>query len=368
MFEGMKRATTWLMVVLFACVTLLSHGCASLASQRDIESKQLNFWKPHLLYLQSDECKSLYVELNAVEGCEPDEEAITALQDFLEQYCDKPEGIRIVSNPCIPIKDTHTTRPEIIALNHMNIPEPNQDEGSVAYLHILFYDSSELVRKNGQAINPHVQMLPYPSAIYIDTEYIRTHQLTQHVPELLIHEVGHVLGLTWSGNTYSHCSHKSCLMHRIYRVSVLPLQKQKTKDLCNDCKKCLVDAQSEKADPRLSFQGPVMVRSEKDYQVLSLPGFVKLHFGPLDTVNWKDLLKEACTQVPRLARQPDAVAVMMSHPQPGGFEAVQFERAIANAKNDPCATVRLGVTAIHRQPAKPANRFKNSQDLLSKWY
>ena len=111
-----------------------------------------------------------------------------------------------------------------------------------------------------------------------------------------------------------------------------------------------------------------MVRSEKDYQVLSLPGFVKLHFGPLETVNWKTILQEARNQVPKLAPQPDRVAVIISPPQSGGFEAAQLKRALKNAKNDPCATVRLGVTAIDRQSAKPPARFKNSRDLLAQWY
>ena len=87
-----------------------------MAAQQDIESKTLNFWKPHLLYLQPDECKSLYVELNAVEGCEPNQETIARLRAFLTQYCDKPESIRIVSNPPIARSDSRVTRPEILSL------------------------------------------------------------------------------------------------------------------------------------------------------------------------------------------------------------------------------------------------------------
>jgi hypothetical protein len=303
-----------------------------------------------------------------VEGCEPSQEIITALRRFLEQYCDKPESIQIVRNPSIPVSDTHVTRPEIVSLRHMNIPAPVLGKGPSAYLHILFYDSSELIQKNGQAMNPHVQMIPYPSAIYIDTQYVKAHRLTDHIPEILIHEVGHVLGLTWSKNKWSHCSNKSCLMYRTYSVNRLAIGKMEAKDLCDKCKKCLITAQSDEADSRLSFVGPIMVRSEKDYHVLALPGFMKLHIGSLDTVNWQDVLEEARTQVAKLAPQPQSVAVMMSQPEKDGINDAQLRRAIANAKKDPSATVRLGMVAIGTQPTRRPNQYKNSKDLLAKWY
>ncbi len=119
---------------------------------------------------------------------------------------------------------------------------------------------------------------------------------------------------------------------------------------------------------QLSFKGPIMVRSEKDYHVLALPGFMKLHFGPLDTVNWQDVLKEARKQVAKLSPQPQSVAVMMSQPEQGGVNDAQLKRAIQNARKDPCATVRLGIVAIGTQPARRPNQYKNSQDLLAKWY
>jgi len=368
MLDGLKRNKNYLSAILLASVTFLSYGCAAPACRLDIEAKTLNFWKPHLLYLQSTECPGLHVELDAVEGCEPSQVTVTALRHFLEQYCDKPESIEIVRNPSIPASDTHVTRPEIVSLRHMNIPAPAFGKSPSAYLHILFYDSSKLIQKRGQAINPHVQMIPYPSAIYIDTQYVKAHQLTNHIPEILIHEVGHVLGLTWSKNTWSHCSNKRCLMYRTYSVNRLAFGKKVAKDLCDKCKKCLIAAQTEEADARLSFRGPIMVRSEKGYHVLALPGFMKLHVGSLDTVNWQDVLQEARTQVSKLAPQPQSVAVMMSQPEQGGVNDAQLRRAIASAKKDPSATVRLGIVALGSPPTQRRGQYKNSQNLLAKWY
>ena len=95
---------------------------------------------------------------------------------------------------------------------------------------------------------------------------------------------------------------------------------------------------------------------------------MKLHFGPLETVNWKDVLKEARAQVPKLAPQPQSVAVMMSEPQPGEAHDIKLQRALESAKNDPCSTVRLGVIALGRPAAKQPAPYKNSRDLLAKWY
>lgn len=368
MSEGMKSAINGLMTILMLWISLMSYGCASVASQQDIESKSVNFWKPHLLYLQSRQYKSLYVDVQAVEGCEPTQETISALQTFLEQYCDKPDNIRVVRSPSIPVTGFRASRPEILSLRHMNIPESSADHSQSAYLHILFYDSSKLARTNGQAINPHVKMVPYPSAVFVDTQYIRAHKLERHVPELLVHEVGHILGLTWTRDKYSHCSNKSCLMYRTYSINHLSPNKRKQKDICDKCKQSLLAAKSQEPDSRLSFRGPLMVRSEKDYHVLSLPGFMKLHFGPLDRVDWREVLEEARQQVPKLAPRPETIAIMMNQPEPGVLEKADLKRAMASAKQDPCSTVRLGVVTIGTPTTRRPSPYKNTGDMLAKWY
>ena len=67
-------------------------------------------------------------------------------------------------------------------------------------------------------------------------------------------------------------------MYETDKVNTLPFQKHQQKDFCELCKSDLEVARAGGADPRLKFMGPVMVRSENDYHVLSLPAFVKLHY------------------------------------------------------------------------------------------
>jgi hypothetical protein len=312
------------------------------------------------------------VEIDAVKGSEPNEKTIETLHQYLLRYCDKPGEIQIVRNAPIPLKDAQATRPELLALRHMDGPVHSKHDGRTAYLYVLFYDSSQLLGKRyRRAVNPHAKLLPYPAAIYMDTRYIKKHHLSKYEAQLLLHEVGHILGLTWSqkrGDDWRcHCRNKSCLMYESYRVNILPFQKHRQKDLCELCKIDLEAARAAEADPKLKFMGPVMVRSEKDYHVLSLPAFVKLHFGPLELIKWQVVLDEARNEVPKWAAQPDTAAVIMGLGSGADSdELASLHCAIESARKDPCRTVRLGVNAINEQPVKQLNHISDNEKTISK--
>lgn len=354
-------------VVLF--LAALCTGCI----EQSIDPRSLSFWKPHLLYLQSAPCKSLYVEIDAVEGSAPNEETIETLRRCLQRHCDKSGEIQIVCNTPIPLEDAQSTRPELLALRYMDGPTNPEHDGSTAYLYVLYYDSSKLLgKKYRQAVNPHAKLLPYPAAIYMDTRYIEKHHLSKHEAQLLLHEVGHILGLTWSQKRghdwYCHCRDKSCLMNESYRVPILPFQKEQHKEFCDLCIEDIEAAGTEETDPKLKFIGPVMVRSEEDYHVLSLPAFVKLHFGPLELIKWQEVLEQARNETPRRAPQADAAAVIMDSGDPANFnEILSLHRAIENAERDPCHTVRLGVNIIKEQLMKQSGPISNTEQTVSKW-
>lgn len=357
------------------CLAVLCTGCASLINvKQNIDPGSLSFWKPHMMYLQSTPCDGLYVEIDAVEGSVPNEETIETLRQFLLRYCDKPRGIQIVCNAPIPLQDAQATRPELLALRYMDGPPHSEYIGRTAYLYVLFYDSSQLLGKRyRQAVNPHAQLLPYPAAIYMDTRYIKKHHLSKYEAQLLLHEVGHILGLTWSqkrgDDWHCHCQNKSCLMYESYRVNILLFWKHQKKDFCELCKADLEAARHGEIDTRLKFMGPVMVRSEKGYHVLSLPAFVKLHFGPLESIEWRDVLEQARNETSRWAAQPDTVAVIMDSVKGmNPDELVSLHHAIENAKKDPCPTVRLGINAIREQPMRQLDYISDGEKMVSKWW
>jgi len=346
------------------CAVLLCTGCSSSTALKHAPAPDLSFWKPNLLYLNSSKYDRLYIEIDAVEGCQPRAESIEALRAFLEKYTNKPGGIEIVRDSQIKTADARAGKPELLALNHMAGPPTDRTNDKTAYLYILFYDSSRLTGNNYDGtINPYVRILPYPSAIYIDMKYVRKEYmgaLKEHEQELLLHEVGHVLGLTWSTskNGDDHCRKKSCLMNERYEVDmfkVLTGQKIKKKHFCKSCLKQLKNAGNDEkndnnnSDSNLKFIGPLMVRSEKNYHVIALPSFVKLHFGSIDSIVWQDVLEEARIEAPIRAGKPDTVAVVMDTDHVDGMEDMtSVHKMIATVENDPYKTVRLGVNMIKK--------------------
>ncbi len=364
------------LLVLLCLVTLVFGGCGTQTYVKNSGSTDLSFWQPNLLYLHGNQCQRLYVEVDTVEGSEPDAETIESLRQFLTQYCDKPGGIKIVEDSLIRPEDADTTRPELLALRYMDGPDRIMTE-STAYLYILFYDSTRLTaQKYKQHMNPYVRVLPYPSAIYIDTNYInKTNMgaLSEHQDQLLKHEAGHILGLNWSqkANSPWHCKDRACLMYGTYDVDIFKLltfQKTAKKELCNSCKGYLTETRNSQEDTDLRFMGPVMVRSEKDYHVLSLPGFVKLHFGSLNSVRWQDVLAQAQTETPIRASKPDSVAVVIGTEHGEGVdESMTLSEVIATAKNDPCQTVRLGVNTIQQGLNRKYRQVSSNKKTTASW-
>lgn len=370
------RSTSYIYIAVLS-VAVLFAGCSSQTYVGNSDSTDLSFWKPNLLYLNGRQCQRLYVEVDTVKGSEPDAETIGSLRQFLKQYCDKPGGIRIVKDSLIPTEDASLARPELLALRYMSGPDKIMPE-STAYLYVLFYDSTQLTaRKYKQFMNPYVRILPYPSAIYIDMSYINKQNmglLGEHQAQLLKHEAGHILGLNWSqkANSGWHCQDKACLMYERYDVDILKLltfQKALKKEFCRSCTEYLNKAGQSRDDTALRFMGPVMVRSEKNYHVLSLPGFVKLYFGSLSSIRWQDVLAQAQTETPIRAAKPDTVAVVMGTDRstgPGG--SAVLDEVIAAAKNDPCQTVRLGVNMIQQGLNRKYRQVASSKKTAASWW
>src|SRR5580765_531969 len=65
-------------------------------------AKLTGFWQPQLLYILSSPHSRLYVEVDAVEGCQPSGATLNKLREFLTTYCNKPDGIEIVRGDVIP--------------------------------------------------------------------------------------------------------------------------------------------------------------------------------------------------------------------------------------------------------------------------
>ena len=347
-------------VSVLAAVGLLT-GCASKPPRSDSTdlsniTQRSNFWYPHLMYLLAAPHNRLYVEVDAVEGCEPGEDNLKLLRQFLASYCQKPGGIEIVRNDVIPIKDAQGLSRRSLARKFLNGP-PEHSGSPPAFMYVLFYDgavadkpmmvASQTAQSHSpeRDKNPHVEFLPYPAIIYDNARY----GIPTSRDELLIHEAGHLLGLAQRdvGAAGYHCLDEECLMNPTIRVHISRLltlrDPVRQRQLCAQCAAQLASSLKQAPPANVRFVGPVLVRSEIGYHVLSLPSRVKLIVGSLTDQDCRDYAA--------------AVKVGKPNPEPGDTlqcdvliktlefaDTAEVEKIIQRAKADPYDAVRTGAS------------------------
>jgi hypothetical protein len=306
------RRSAKLQLIVGAILPLLAAyltGCSTAKAPRSQSSpeavKLTSFWQPQLLYILPSPHSRLYVEVDAVEGCQPSDTNLHKLREFLTTYCNKPDGIEIVRGDVIPASTARGIPLRALARKFMNGP-PDNNSGSPAYLYVLYCDPAlcdkpALSDGEQRAVSttshhepavrkPHVDFLPYPPVMYINPSY--GPKSVQN--ELLIHEAGHELGLAGrSTNAFAyHCLDKKCLMNWTIRYhiarSLLGMDPINQRHLCPLCIAQLSESAKQSPPANLRFVGPVLVRSETDFYVLSLPDRVKVIVGNLTEQDCRD--------------------------------------------------------------------------------
>ena len=256
-------------------------GCSSPKTGRSQAKRDgtqvIEKWKPHLLYLLDSPHARLHVEVDAVQGCEPDEAMIEKLRNFLSEHCKKPEGIDIVRSDVIPTETARGFSEKALARKYINGPDKT-NALQPAFMYMLFYNDALCQRlstnKTGASLpgsrheiaNPYTDVLLYP-AIYFNTRYFPG----AGEKEALRHETGHILGLTSRAgqDTGRHCRSGTCLMNTTLRMSRWLLGMQR--GLCDACKTELEQSLTQPPVANVRYAGAVLVRSEGDYNVITLP-------------------------------------------------------------------------------------------------
>ncbi len=264
-------------------LALFIASCASPKSPiKEPKEKMTDFWKPNLLFLKPTPHDRLYVEVDAVEGCEPSKKELEELGAFLAEHCDKPRGVEIRFSSVIPEKKAKGLSRRELARGWMN--GPPADKRSVAYFYILYYDGRLSGDKKSAKANPHAEWLPYPAAIFINRGYRPF--WGRWIKEAMIqHETGHILGLALRNEhaKSGHCTEKNCLMNANLQIHVLRLltgrDPVRQRKLCEHCLEQLETSRKTPSAKNLSFRGPVLVREERGYRVLSLQGATALVIG-----------------------------------------------------------------------------------------
>jgi hypothetical protein len=335
-------------VALAALVALLFHCGPSRPDLALIQRERVSFWHPYLLYLKAAPHSSIYVEIDAVEGAEPEEAEIARLVGFLETYCRKPDGIVIGRGPAIPRLAAAGESEESLALRYLDGPPPDIAAGDPAFIYILYYDSTVL--KQGEPsigtapVKPHVRLLPYPAAIFVDRYY---NPWGHEMWDLFVmHEMGHLLGLTknLAHGDGMHCDDRNCLMNEKGRIGLLGWllgrdRPRSQDDLCARCRQDLEAYLKIEAEPGLRFSGPVLIRSGRGYHVISLPGFVELYVGSLGKLDYRDILVDARRASAGL-RGGGSVWVYYREAADTDGRNTRVPSALENARSDPYELVR----------------------------
>jgi hypothetical protein len=292
------------------------------------------------MYLQASPYGRLYVKVDRVEGVGVDPRWLAELKDFLVTNCRKPDGVDVVRGEAIPLATVKGLSPNEIA--GMRIEGPPSGAGRAAYLYVLFYDSKKLGMKKPD--NPHVSYGDYPCAIYYDVAYARKEQ-SYFAGNALRHEVGHALGLCKdrSHSDGAHCADKACLM---YWTFVLrrdwfkhpPVRKQ----LCEQCRQNLREAQAAGPDGRFSFSGPVLVR---------------LAFDKQHAMDWQGLLRSYRTWIQAQGKGKDSSIYAVWQLKAQGKDGIDhLKKAIEKAKKDPSPLVQDTAKEAQRELQKELKR------------
>jgi tetratricopeptide (TPR) repeat protein len=280
--------------VLFVSCLILA-GCSTSDAKRSANDARRAFegGKPHLLYLLSSPHSRLYVEVDAVQGNEPTDVALEKLRAFLATHCRKPDGIEIVRSDVIPADTARGISPKALARRFINGPATT-NASPPAFMYVLYYsyplsrnysESAILHRGAGtqrprprQNANPYAEVYPYP-AIYFNTGFA----LGLGGNEILVHEAGHLLGMVdrQANARGGHCLNSACYMndHVEYIRQFRFLRPMLQSELCAECVAELRQRSTETLPSNSRYVGPVLVRSEADYHVLSLPARLRVIVG-----------------------------------------------------------------------------------------
>ena len=171
--------------------------------------------------LKDDQFQSLKVEIQYMTGFQPDLGAVVHLEKFLNQHLHKPGGISIVTTEIGAVGDSALRRKDVLAIEKAN--RQYFSYGNEICLYIL-YSNNEFINPKilGEAYRNTSAVL-YGKSIREHTGKIGKPNRTKLEATILLHEMGHLLGLVNKGTGTtsehadpahaSHCRNRDCLMY-----------------------------------------------------------------------------------------------------------------------------------------------------------
>lgn len=171
--------------------------------------------------LKDDRFRSLAIEVQYMKGFKPDDKSIINLRNFLLQHLNKPKGISVVAKEIDPGAKRILNTKDVKAIEKDNRSMYSYGDQITVY---ILYTNGEFVNKKvlGQAYK-NTSIVIYGKAIEKNSGTFRKRNRTDLETTILLHEMGHLLGLAKEGtimytnhidsNHKSHCNDKDCLMY-----------------------------------------------------------------------------------------------------------------------------------------------------------
>lgn len=176
-------------------------------------------------FLAATNFNELVVEISYMDGYEPNQASLDNLKEFMQARLHKPSGISFVKRSISPEGQNQYSIGDIIEIEEKRRKEFPEDEKLA--LHILFLDGG-YTEDQGNSKVLGVQYNPTSLAIFQRTikEFsggIGQPSQTTLGTTVLMHELGHILGLVNNGTNMvnnhqdtahgAHCDDNNCLMN-----------------------------------------------------------------------------------------------------------------------------------------------------------
>jgi hypothetical protein len=164
--------------------------------------------------------KSLMVEIQYVEGYKPDVGTLEYLQTFLYTYLKKPNGINILLREIPAIEQEALSMEEVLAIEKENRNLFVKEDKMAMYI---------LITNGVHPGNKILGMAYRNTSAVVYGKAIKKYSSSGKLPHkkletaVLLHEIGHLLGLVNKGSTprsihvnstfHDHCNNRKCLMY-----------------------------------------------------------------------------------------------------------------------------------------------------------
>jgi hypothetical protein len=171
--------------------------------------------------LASDKFQSLIVQISYMQGYQPEPETITALENFLRLYLNKPGGISVTIQQ-IPASGRDDLSLKQIVETEKKVRSV-YSAANVLGVHVLITDGFSLDRQVLASSYWNTSLCVFGKTVYELTAGGNQTARSRLMSILLQHEFGHLLGLVNQGSPMqvphrdsangAHCSNEKCLMN-----------------------------------------------------------------------------------------------------------------------------------------------------------